>query len=137
MKMTSRLAALAIALLLTAGIAPSIALAAGGTGLSTGKAALTTQTAVTVPSSGITAASSFYLGTGQKAKFTAVAGKTYMGSVSSSFSWSASYYGIFTVLKGGKKLARKRDRAHFRTSSPDVEDAVHQFLPGNLAGEIV
>ena len=108
MKMTSRLAALAIALLLTAGIAPSIALAAGGTGLSTGKAALTTQTVVTVPSSGLTAVSSFYLGTGQKAKFTAIAGKTYMGSVSSNFSWSASYYGIFTVLKGGKKLATKK-----------------------------
>ena len=108
MKMTSRLAALAIAVLLTAGIAPNIALAAGGTGLSTGKAALTTQTAVTVPSSGLTAASSFYLGTGQKAKFTAVAGKTYMGSVSSKFSWNASYYGIFTVLKDGKTLATKK-----------------------------
>ena len=99
------LAAFALTLALAVGLAPGLALAADG-GLTAGKADLTTQSAVKTPSSnGLAATSPVFLGTGQKAMFTAVAGRTYMGSVSSRFNWSASYYGTFTVLKDGKAIA--------------------------------
>ena len=102
------LAAFALSLALAISLVPGLAFAADSGSLSAGNAELTTQTVVTVPSSGLVATSPVYLDTGQKAKFTSVAGKAYMGSVSSNWSWNASYYGIFTVTKGGKKIASKK-----------------------------
>ena len=108
MKKTPRLAALALALLLAVALAPSMALAADDANLSVGNAALTTQSAAKSSSSEFAVTSPVFLGTGQKAKFTAVCDRTYMGSASSSFIWKASYNGIFTVLKGKKTLATKK-----------------------------
>ena len=103
--------AFALPIILAAGLAPTTALAAGGE-LATGEAGpmtLTAQTLTTVPSEGMSVSpKACYLGTGQKVKITAVAEKTYMGSVSSNFTWKAGYYGRFTVLKGGKALASKK-----------------------------
>ena len=107
MKKTSRLTALVLALLLAMGLAPSMAFAAGGASLSVGNAALVAQSAAKGPSQGVAVTSPVCLGTGMKAKFTAVCDKTYMGSGSSSFIWKSSYYGIFTVFKGGKTVATK------------------------------
>ena len=102
------LATLALSFALALGLTPCLALAQDGN-LAAGRIALTTQTAVKAPSSnGLTVTSPVFLGTGQEAKFTAVADKTYLGSVSSNFNWSASYYGIFTILKGGKTLAKEK-----------------------------
>lgn len=41
------------------------------------------------------------------------------------------------IPKGRKELARECYGAHFRTSSPDIEDAVHEFLSRNLTGKVV
>lgn len=102
------LAALALSLTFALGFTPCLALAGDGN-LTAVNTNLTIQTDVNAPSSnGLAVTSPVYLGTGQKAKFTAVADKTYMGSVSSHFNWNASYYGVFTILKGGKTLATKR-----------------------------
>ena len=41
------------------------------------------------------------------------------------------------IPEGRQELSRKRQGAHFRPSSADIKDAVREFLPGDLAGEIV
>ena len=103
------LAALVLSLALAMGLMPAAALAASG-GLSAGETSLTADlTTLAQTSNGISVSPSpCHLGTGQKAIFTTVSGATYMGSISSSFIWDASYYGRFTVLKGGKVLASEK-----------------------------
>ena len=101
------LAAFALSLAIAVTLAPGLALAVDGDSAA-GKASLTTQSAAKAPSNGLIVTSPIYLGTGQKVKFTAIADKTSMNSVSSQFIWHSSYYGIFTVLKGGKTLATEK-----------------------------
>ena len=107
--MRTRLAVFALSLAFAICLTPGLAIAAeGDSGLATGELSLTTMSLSEIPSQEMTVSpSTCYLGTGQKAKIKAVFEKTYMGSVSSRFNWSASYYGHLTVSKNGKALVTK------------------------------